>query len=245
MLTKYGAGTNKGRIRERNEDSNIVIGPDENGVMFFAVADGMGGMDFGDLASQKAVEAITEMTSGGFPEKKKAAAFISRLFAKANEKIMQECCEMNSTEGMGTTLSLCIIYDNGMYVGHIGDSRIYEIAEDGIKQITKDHSYVEDLVDSGRITREQAKTHPNRNIITKALGIDPDILPDIFEYEMGKNSKILLCTDGLTNEVDDTGILDIIRTTPQPQEAVDRLIEAANEGGGRDNITVLLAHMED
>jgi protein phosphatase len=202
-------------------------------------------MDFGDLASSKAVEAIIEMTSDGFPEKKKAAAFIEKLFAKANQKVMQECCEMNSTEGMGTTLTLCIIYEDGMYVGHIGDSRIYEIWEDGIIQITKDHSYVEDLVDSGRITRKQAKTHPNRNIITKALGIDPDILPDIFEYETRKNSKILLCTDGLTNEVDDTGILDIINSSSQPQEAVDRLIEAANEGGGRDNITVQLAYMED
>lgn len=245
MLMKYGAGTNKGKVRERNEDNNIVLGPDENGVIVFAVADGMGGMDFGDLASKKAIEVVEEMQKAGVPPKKKVSGFIDAIFSEANKRIIKECCEKKSLYGMGTTLSFCITYKDGLAVGHIGDSRIYTAGSDGIRQITKDHSYVEDLIDSGRITREQAKHHPNRNFITRALGIDLDIVPDIFESDISGISKILLCTDGLSNAVEDEEIFEIINSTTQPQEAVDKLIDLANERGGKDNITVQLAYMEE
>jgi len=241
MLIRYSTGTHKGKVRDRNEDNNIVIDCDSYKV--FAVADGMGGMDFGDLASSIAIDCIKKELSDckkqSFNKSEMKKQFI-RIFNLINSEIIKECFEKKSVTGMGTTLSVCIIVEDILYISHMGDSRIYIIREDKAIQITKDHSYVEELIDSGRITREQAKSHPNRNIITRALGLDREIDVDTDTFELIKDDRVVLCTDGLTNAVEDHEIVELVIEAAGPEEAVKKLIDKANERGGRDNITVQL-----
>lgn len=246
MLIKYGTGTDKGRVRDRNEDNSIVV--DCKDYMVFAVADGMGGMDFGDVASSTAVECIKKELSACSIEnlnEETAKVIFNNLFNIVNSEIISICVEKRSVTGMGTTLSVCIMTDSRLFVGHMGDSRIYIIKNGGILQITKDHSYVEELIDCGRITREQAKSHPNRNIITRALGLDRDIVVDTGSFDMNPGDRILLCTDGLSNAVEDTEIAEIVCSGNDPQTEVGSLIDLANERGGKDNITVQLIYKED
>lgn len=246
MLIKYSTGTDKGKVRDRNEDNNIVL--DCAGYMVFAVADGMGGMDFGDVASETAVECLKKELSdceskdfsNGFSKEK-----FTGIFNIINNEIIKKCFKKKSVTGMGTTLSMCVITDEKVFTGHMGDSRIYLLRNGEMCQSTKDHSYVEELIDSGRITREQAKIHPNRNIITRALGLDRDIVVDTDEFDIAKGDRILLCTDGLTNAVEDHEIAEFIMGTDEPETSVRQLIDKANERGGRDNITVQLIYKED
>ncbi|MFO7611041.1 MAG: Stp1/IreP family PP2C-type Ser/Thr phosphatase [Clostridia bacterium] len=248
MQMKYGVGTDKGIVRDKNEDCHAVIDCRNKGYMVFAVADGMGGMDFGDVASKMAVE-VLEKTFGGCPGTGGADPGMNKIlgdmFNRINLEIIEKCVEVRSVSGMGTTLSLCVLSEGKAYTGHIGDSRVYVAGKDRIRQLTKDHSYVEELVDCGRITREQARYHPNRNIITRALGLDRDIDVDIFNFEASAGDIIMLCTDGLTNAVEDCEILEIVMNTADPAEAVQKLIDKANERGGRDNVTVQLIYMEE
>lgn len=247
MQIKYSTGTNKGKVRKRNEDNYSVVDCDAVDFMVFAVADGMGGMDFGDLASLEAKNILEET----FENCKKAPGCLSdaekiftELFNSINKKIIEICAEKRSATGMGTTLSVCLMNKEKIYVGHIGDSRIYLVGKNGIRQITKDHSYVEELINGGKITREQARTHPKRNIITRALGLEAEIEVDIFEKKISVGDSILLCTDGLTNAVEDSKIFSIIKNNG-PDETVKLLIGKANEYGGKDNITVLLVNKEE
>lgn len=243
MLIKYSTGTDKGKVRDRNEDNNTVI--DCNEYKVFAVADGMGGMDFGDVASSTALDCVknkfNDFEIRSFNEQDIKKLF-DRIFNFINNEIIKKCFEKKSAAGMGTTLSICIVTDTKLFVGHMGDSRIYLIRNDGIMQITKDHSYVEELIDSGRITREQARSHPNRNIITRALGLDRDINVDTDTFDLISGDYILLCTDGLTNAVEDREIAVIVSESSDPAEAVEKLIAKANERGGMDNITVQLLY---
>ncbi|MBN2557166.1 MAG: Stp1/IreP family PP2C-type Ser/Thr phosphatase [Clostridia bacterium] len=245
---KYGVGTDKGMVRDRNEDCHAVIDCKDKGYMVFAVADGMGGMDFGDVASKMAIE-VLEKTFGGCPDTGGLDPGMNKIlvdmFNGINLEIINKCVEIKSVSGMGTTLSLCVLSDGKAYVGHIGDSRVYSAGNDRIVQQTKDHSYVEELIDCGRITREQARYHPNRNIITRALGLDRDIDVDFFEFDAAAGDIIMLCTDGLTNAVEDCEILEILMNSADPGQAVQKLIDKANERGGRDNITVQLIYMEE
>lgn len=242
---KYSTGTNKGKVRDRNEDNNIMI--DCGGYMVFAVADGMGGMDFGDVASEVAVKCIEKE----FSECKKQNLNqndmhknFTHVFNMINSEIIHKCIEKKSVTGMGTTLSVCIATEDKIYISHMGDSRIYVIRGEKAIQVTKDHSYVEELIDSGRITREQAKSHPNRNIITRALGLDRDIVVDTDTFDLIKGDRVLLCTDGLTNAVEDHELVGFVRATENPEVAVKSMIDKANERGGRDNITVQLFYKE-
>ena len=210
---KYSTGTDKGKVRDRNEDNSTFI---ECGThMVFAVADGMGGMDFGDVASKIAVKGIEREFSDcgnlSFDQTDMKKIFI-RIFNEINNEIIKKCIEKKSATGMGTTLSVCVIKDNKIFIGHMGDSRIYIIRNGEAMQVTKDHSYVEELIDSGRISREQAKIHPNRNIITRALGLDRDIDVDTDVFDLVKGDCVLLCTDGLTNAVEDNEMAEIIRS---------------------------------
>ena len=246
MLIKYGTGTDKGRVRDRNEDNSIVV--DCTDYMVFAVADGMGGMDFGDVASRTAVECIEKELSGCGDidmNVETAKSLFSNIFNKINNEIISICFKKKSVTGMGTTLSVGMVTNGRLYVGHMGDSRIYIIKDGEAKQLTKDHSYVEELIDSGRITREQARTHPNRNIITRALGLDRDIVVDTGVFDINPGDRVLLCTDGLSNAVDDTELAGMCNGDCEPQAAVESLIKLANERGGKDNITVQLLYKEN
>ncbi|MCD6321968.1 MAG: Stp1/IreP family PP2C-type Ser/Thr phosphatase [Clostridiales bacterium] len=246
MLIRYSTGTDKGKVRDRNEDDNVVIDCDSYKV--FAVADGMGGMDFGDLASSIAIEYIKKELSDCKKQsfnKSEIKKQFTRIFNNINNEIIKKCFEKKSVTGMGTTLSVCIVTDDMIYLGHIGDSRVYIIREGKAIQITKDHSYVEELIDSGRITKEQAKSHPNRNIITRALGLDREIDVDIDTFDLIEGDIVVLCTDGLTNAVEDQEIVEITIEASEPEEAVGKLIYKAIERGGKDNITVQLFYKEE
>jgi len=247
MQISYGTGTSRGRVREQNEDSFTVIDCRQNGFMVFAVADGMGGMDFGDLASKTAVD-IVESTFGSCDKNpntiKNIRESLFSLFNRINIEIINQSNEKESIAGMGTTMSLCFIENEWVNIAHIGDSRIYLLRGSEVIQLTKDHSYVENLVDTGRITREQARNHPDKNIITKALGIDMEIQADFCREHLRKGDRLLLCSDGLTNELDDEEISRIAGTDETPASAAGKLLEKANESGGRDNVTVLLVYID-
>lgn len=245
MLIQYSTGTDRGKVRDRNEDNSLVVDCDNFKV--FAVADGMGGMDFGDVASATAMECIKSNLSGCSRQilnESDIGKWFTEVFNLINTEIINICCEKKSVTGMGTTLSICFLKDNKIYTGHMGDSRIYIIRNGKAIQLTKDHSYVEELIDSGRITREQAKTHPNRNIITRALGLDRDIVVDTEIFDIYSGDRVILCTDGLTNAVEDFEIEEIATGADSTEKAVEMLIAKANERGGKDNITVQLLYKE-
>ena len=247
MLIRYGTGTSRGRIREQNEDSYTIVDCMDKGFMVFAVADGMGGMDNGDVASSTAVGLVEKNYSKCIDLDESGGGIctaIRALFNQINSEIITEANSRELVSGMGTTLSMCITSNGRMYIGHIGDSRVYIIRNGTVEQLTKDHSYVEDLIDSGRITREQARNHPDKHIITKALGLDRKIEVDCLEYMLEPGDRILLCSDGLTNELDDEEICKITTDCHEPGEGAAKLLEKANELGGRDNVTVLLVYID-
>lgn len=204
----------------------------------FIVADGMGGHKAGDFASRFSVEKVVE-----YIQSSKLASPI-RLFEEAiknaNTLILNEAKVNPNLEGMGTTLVVATIIDDILYVGNIGDSRLYVIHDD-IKQITRDHSLVEEMVENGELNKSEARFHPNKNIITRAIGASGDAIPDFFEISLKEEDIILMCSDGLSNMIDDTEIFEIVTSRRDKiKNAVRALIEKANEYGGKDNITVIV-----
>ena len=156
----------------------------------------------------------------------------------ANEVVFKKSKEIQELEGMGTTLEVCLIYNNKAYIGHIGDSRIYRIRKGTMRKLTKDHSYVEQLVEEKKITREEANNHPKKNMLTKALGCTPFVEPDIRARNVEKNDIFIMCTDGLTNMVSEEEICDTV--IKNPEKAAEELVKQANNFGGYDNITVVI-----
>lgn len=228
--------TDIGQIRSSNQDSFYI---DTNG-KWCVVADGMGGHNGGETASKIAVETVKENMIGfdkdDFSEK------FRELCQKANTAIYNAASEDESLYGMGTTIVLCGFSKNKATVAHIGDSRAYLLSGNKLKRITRDHSVVQDLLDNGTITEEQAKVHPQKNYITRAVGTDKDVEPDISTLTFKKNDSIIICSDGLTSMVDDSAILEISRDN-SPGVAVQKLAALANIKGGTDNITVVIARM--
>jgi protein phosphatase len=203
----------------------------------FIVADGMGGHNAGDFASKYAVEQIVEyirqapMTS--------PIDLIRGALTKANAGLMAQAKNDERLAGMGTTVVVTTIIDNCMYLANIGDSRLY-LLRDELVQITKDHSLVQEMVRMGEMEASEAKSHPDKNIITRAVGAFEELEIDFFEQELMPGDVVLMCTDGLSNMVDDAGIRRVIEDYPEVPDRVRHLIEAANRGGGRDNITVAM-----
>jgi protein phosphatase len=231
--------TDVGRKREINEDYMYVSDkPVGNLPNLFIVADGMGGHRGGDYASRHAVEKVVETIEGDL-EEYDAENIIQRAIDEANIYINDISRSNMVLNGMGTTMVVATV-DNGIAtVANVGDSRLYVI-NDFITQITKDHSLVEEMVDMGGIDRETARSHPDKNIITRAVGVKDYVLVDFFDVEITKKEKLLLCTDGLTNMLRDEEIHRIINDSSSLEKAGRRLIEAANANGGRDNIAVVL-----
>ena len=233
---KVYAKTDIGKLREINQDCYYIPISEEE-IKMFIIADGMGGYAGGEVASNLAVfevkKYIEEQSKKYEPEK-----LLRNAIIEANKVIYEKSSNIQELEEMGTTLDICLIYNNNIYIGHIGDSRIYKINNNSIKQITTDHSYVQKLVKEGTITEEEAKTHPKKNMIMKALGSKESEEPDIIIEPLEKNDIILMCTDGLTNMVDDELILKIIKDNPE--DAQEKLIEQANAQGGIDNITLII-----
>jgi len=240
------AKTDVGMHRSENQDTySFKIINDQ--IAYGMVCDGMGGANGGKTASQTAADVISEIIEQFF-ENESAPYQITTLFRRAirmaNDKIYQLSQQDAELEGMGTTLVIAIMVKNDLYVANVGDSRAYLFFGDSIQQISVDHSAVQELVEQGKITKDEAKNHPRKNIITRALGVDSVVEFDYYTYNFLAGDRVLLCSDGLSNYCSDETLLEIVNT-PQPlTKTVDRLVEYANEQGGRDNITALLLQQD-
>jgi PPM family protein phosphatase len=238
-ITAYGA-TDVGLVREGNEDSLFV------GQTVFAVADGMGGHQAGEIASQKALEPVAELDESQFTSESEATGALVDAITNANASVVAEGTADPSKSGMGTTLTVVLLRSGKIHLAHVGDSRAY-LLRDGerISQLTTDHTLVEQLIREGRISREQAATHPQRSVITRAIGVDAEVDVDSFPpLELEPGDQILLCSDGLTGPVSDEQITTILHDTDDGDAACAALIDAAKEGGAPDNVTVVLLRVE-
>ncbi|RZT02150.1 Stp1/IreP family PP2C-type Ser/Thr phosphatase [Cuneatibacter caecimuris] len=231
--------TDTGVMRRVNEDfaycSTLPVGKLPN---LLVVADGMGGHQAGDFASQYAVETFVEAVASG----SSAVPFgvIRDAVVRANSQVLKRSLEDMALRGMGTTLVAATVIEDILYVANIGDSRLYVINE-GIRQITRDHSYVEEAVARGEIKRGSPEYESQKKFITRVIGVDSKAVPDFFEVEVQPGDILLLCTDGLTNMVSDEQIRRIVNGPLELEEKAQALVDAANQNGGRDNITVILA----
>jgi serine/threonine protein phosphatase PrpC len=235
-VRQLGHGTDTGKKRRRNEDDYVVEPP------LFAIADGMGGAQAGELASSLAAGAIREDEGTvGSGERR-----VTRLIQEANRRVYQRSSQDAAASGMGTTLTVALVGDGTVAFGHVGDSRAYLIRDGRLEQLTEDHSLVAELVRSGKLSPEEAGTHPQRSVITRALGTDPDVDVDTFSIETQPGDLFMLCSDGLTSMVEDDVILSTVeQNRDNLQKAARALIRAANKGGGEDNITVVFFEIGD
>lgn len=230
-----------GKVRDINEDNYCIS---EKGYGLFIVADGMGGHNAGEIASFLAVNSIKDHISKYISidmEEQSIKGIIYEAFNRANEKIYIHANENLSCDGMGTTATLVLKINSILYIGHVGDSRAYLIRDGAIEQITQDHSLVAELVRSGSITEMEAMKHPQKNVITRALGTSQSIKVDIFTIDFNAADALILCTDGLSNFVDNYEIQKVVLEFKDSNEACERLVSMANKRGGYDNITVLVA----
>ena len=230
-----GIKSDVGVVRTLNEDYVDYV--ENNDYCLYIVADGMGGHNAGEVASKMAVEVIKQYVSNNI--KVYGDNVLRRAIKEANIKIYEEANKACELRGMGTTVVACLILKDKIIIANVGDSQGYEIREDKITKITKDHSLVQELIDSGSISEEQGRVHPKKNIITRALGTNDYVIVDTFILRKNKN-EILLCTDGLTNDVLKDEILAIINRYDKYDDICEALVSLANQRGGRDNITVLL-----
>lgn len=230
--------THKGMVRDNNEDNLIVV--EKQRFKLYAVADGMGGHKAGEIASNIAINVIKEYFDCDSDEFK-VPKFINESIKEANKIIKEKSTNDENYHGMGTTVTLAVIdsLENIAYIGNVGDSRTYLIRNNEIKQITEDHTYVYELLKQGRITVDEARNHPKRNVITRAIGSEDFVQVDIFEIELLDGDILLLCSDGLIAHLSDEKILETIKTYGC-SEGVNKLIKLSNDYGGRDNITVII-----
>ncbi len=235
------AKTDIGKAREINQDY-YYISDDTEIPQLYILADGMGGYKGGEIASSLAAESAARYIKSNFSsnliEKEEILKLVENAVEYANMVVYEKSKEVEELEGMGTTLEICLIYNNKAYIGHVGDSRIYRIRKDVIRKLTKDHSYVQKLIEDKKITREEAKYHPKKNMLTKALGCTPYVEPDIRARNFEKGDIFIMCSDGLTNMVDEKQIYDIV--TRDIEKAAEELVNEANAAGGYDNITVII-----
>lgn len=234
--------TDIGKTRNMNQDSLLVSENKSNGLNLYILADGMGGYKGGEIASKVAITAVSKFIEQEFDQIQKDKQSILNLIEDAiefaNSAIYEESEQDEELQDMGTTLEVVLIYKGKVYIGHIGDSRIYRIRKNKMKKITTDHSYVEKLIQDGDITREEAYNHPKKNLLIKALGTDEQAEPDIIYTVLNKNDIIVMCSDGLTNMVREEKILDIIKENTEDMTGI--LVNEANFAGGLDNITVIV-----
>ena len=232
---RWGAATDTGRVRTANEDSLLAV------ATVFAVADGMGGHAAGEVASSVALEALR----AALDDRPVTMANVIDAVRAANGAVFSRSLAEPTARGMGTTLTLIAPATGDderdhLVVANVGDSRGYLFADGELRQLTRDHSYVEEMLAAGQITSEEARTHPHRHVVTRALGVEPSVAVDAWLVTPEPGDRYLLCSDGLVNEVDDEQIARILSETPDPQVAADGLVGAANTAGGRDNISVVV-----
>lgn len=229
-----------GLVRSMNQDA-CAAGEFPDGTAWAVVCDGMGGAASGDVASTTAVKIISERIQASYREGMQANSIRSVLFSAieaANSVVFEMSCANPEFEGMGTTVVAAILRDQAVYIAHAGDSRAYRITSSAVAQLTRDHSMVQVMVDRGQITPSEAREHPRKNIITRALGVNDRILIDFCEEPFESGDVLLICTDGLTNMVEDEAIFRASQEA-SAGELPEKLVQMANENGGQDNITVV------
>ena len=231
-----------GKAREMNQDSFYVSDLEKDELKLYIVADGMGGYKGGEIASSLAVSSAKKYIESNFKKTKKDREGILVLLKEAveyaNKIIYERAIKDPELHDMGTTLDICLIYNNKVFIGHIGDSRVYRIRKNIIRKLTTDHSYVEKLVKEGTITKEEAYNHPKKNMLMKALGCSLLVEPDVICKGFLKDDILLMCSDGLTNMLRDNEIYDLL--LKNPEKPVDALVKKANDLGGYDNITAII-----
>jgi serine/threonine protein phosphatase PrpC len=229
-IASYAGASDTGRKRRRNEDSYVIAPP------IFAVADGMGGAQAGEIASRLAAAALEDTDPGA----KSGAERVTSLIQEANRRVHQRAIADPATSGMGTTMTVALVEGTRVTFGHVGDSRAYRYRDGAIEQITEDHSLVNELLKSGKLSPEEADSHPQRSVITRAVGTDPDVDVDSFTIDAEVGDVFLICSDGLTDMVDDEDIRSVLEKFHNDLDrATKSLVSAANRGGGEDNITVV------
>jgi PPM family protein phosphatase len=226
MIGRHAGLSHPGRRRRRNEDAFVIAPP------LFAVADGMGGAKAGEIASRLAAAAVREEEA--------ARVNVAELIREANRRVFERARDDASASGMGTTMTVALVEDDHVTIGHVGDSRAYRLRDHGLEQLTEDHSLVAELVRSGRLSPEEAETHPQRSVITRALGTEADVDVDTFTVETRPGDLFLICSDGLTTMVEEDRIAEVVEQNRDDLErAAKQLIADANRSGGEDNVTVI------
>jgi serine/threonine protein phosphatase PrpC len=250
QILEVTSATDPGMVRSHNEDS--IASDPANGLV--VLADGMGGYNAGEVASGMATTVITTEIAQvltnvqpydiGEDGNILATRIVREQILKANTSIYQAAQNQPQYSGMGTTLLVCLFYDNKVMIGHLGDSRVYRMRDGAFTQVTRDHSLLQEQIDSGLITAEQAKTAAHKNLVTKALGIDPTVEPEIHEYDARVGDIYLLCSDGLCDMVSDEDIgMTLSMLGGNLKLATQQLVQMANDNGGRDNVSVILARV--
>lgn len=229
MPRSYAARSDVGSVREHNEDSYLVKTP------LFVVADGMGGHEAGEVASNIAVTTMEAHAPKSTSPEALAAAVI-----KANEAVLRGAQDGTGKPGMGTTLTAAFVFEDEATIAQVGDSRAYLLHDGQLQRITRDHSLVADLIEQGRLTEAEARFHPQRSVITRALGSDPHMQPDLYTLHIEEGDRLLLCSDGLCSMISDEDIEEILLDNPAPAHACDALVEEAIIAGGLDNVTVIV-----
>lgn len=229
----YAGKSDVGLVRSGNEDAYLISPP------LFAVADGLGGHSAGEIASQVAVETL-ERTAPGRVD----AKALARAVRQANAAVIAAAETGRERTGMGTTLTAAMLDGTRIVVAHVGDSRAYLLHLGGLQRITEDHSLVADMVRHGQLTEEESRYHPNRSVITRALGSDPNLVVDTFEVDAAPGDLLLLCSDGLTSMLTDAEIGQLLVAAPTPASAVDALVARANDAGGQDNVTAVVVRID-
>jgi serine/threonine protein phosphatase PrpC len=238
----YSARTDVGMIRSGNEDNFAVNAGGDRGL--FIVADGMGGHAAGEVASEMAVQIIElELSSIKDLEDRASVERVMEALRKANRNIHDRTITEVDKQGMGTTASVLIVANNRYLIGQVGDSRVYLLRDGALKQLTKDHSYVQEQVDAGFLTPEQARYHPYSNVITRCVGASPDVQPDVYQGEVRVGDLFLVASDGLTGMVDDRRLQVLLMSRAEPERKVHALIAEANGRGGLDNITAIVVQI--
>ncbi|MBE7091567.1 MAG: Stp1/IreP family PP2C-type Ser/Thr phosphatase [Clostridiales bacterium] len=236
---EYFGLSNKGKVRGNNEDF-FHIPQNDDDIKMFIVADGMGGENAGEVASCLAVSSIALHIKENYNSIDDIPLLLRQALNSANKTVYETAKTDINYKKMGTTVVCAIIKDGLCYVANVGDSRCYIVNENNLQQISIDHSFVQEMVDKGLLSYDEAKNHPNKNLITRAIGVERFVLIDVFSKPFKKGDKLLLASDGLTGMVDYENISSIINNSETCEDAVKNLIDSANEAGGKDNITAVL-----
>ena len=233
---KVAYSTDVGKTKDLNEDS-LYLNED---LGLFIVADGMGGHNAGEVASNLAVTIIGAFIAEGLASAHNAAELVRSAVEKANEIILQKSLHQTAWSEMGTTVLVALLQDDQAIIAHVGDSRAYMLRDGALEQLTEDHTFVAEWLKEGLITKEEARTHSQRHGLTEAVGVTDEVEIDVSVRPWDDSGCLLLCSDGLTDMIEDEEILDILTSSTEPAHACRRLVDAANQKGGRDNITVVL-----